>query len=52
MSLIEFLRKIGILKSWNSSGKYCSGDKRPDKFVEKDLYDGAESQVFDTIDDK
>lgn len=48
MGLVELLKKIGILKTWNSSGTYKKATERPDKFVEKDLYDGAESQVYDS----
>lgn len=48
---MDFLKKIGVIKNWNSKGTYKDAAKRPDKFVEKDLYDGAESQSFSSVDD-
>jgi hypothetical protein len=52
MGFLDFLKKIGILKTWNSGGTYKNAGQRPDKFVEKDLYDGAESSTFDSSSDE
>lgn len=48
MGVSDFLKKIGILKTWNSSGSYKNATERPDKFVEKDNYDGVENTTIDS----
>jgi hypothetical protein len=51
MGLIDFLKKIGVIKNWNAKGTYTNAKERPKKFVEKDLYDGTESQSFSSFND-
>ena len=50
MGVTDFLKKIGILKTWNASGTYTNAAERPNKFVEKDLYDGVENTTIDSSD--
>ena len=50
MGIIEFLKKIGILHTWKGKGIYKNAKERPDSFTKQDIFDGAESQTFDSSD--
>lgn len=51
MGFVDFLKKIGVIKNWNSTGTYKNATERPKKFVEKDVYDGVKDDSFSSFDE-